>query len=68
MSCSEIEEASPSEEVVENEETQEAVETDGENRSVSNSCRKYLITQCLTAHTMMCWLYEIVLPLSHNGC
>ncbi|XP_067232457.1 intracellular hyaluronan-binding protein 4 isoform X1 [Chanodichthys erythropterus] len=29
---SEIEEASPSEEVVENEETQEAVETDGENR------------------------------------
>uniref|UniRef100_A0A8C1ZUF6 Zgc:103482 n=1 Tax=Cyprinus carpio TaxID=7962 RepID=A0A8C1ZUF6_CYPCA len=32
LSCSEIEEGSPIEEVVENEETQEAVETDGENR------------------------------------
>ncbi len=47
LSCSEIEEGSPSEEVVENEETQEAVETDGENRSVSHSCRKYLVTQMM---------------------
>jgi len=40
LSCSEIEEGSPSEEVVETEETQEVVATDGENRSVSYSCRK----------------------------
>lgn len=43
LSCSEIEEGSPSEEVVETEETQEVVATDGENRSVSHSCRKYLV-------------------------
>lgn len=46
LSCSEIEEGSPSE-VVETEETQEAVETDGENRSASHSCRKYLVTQMM---------------------
>lgn len=39
LSCSEIEEGSPSEEVVESEETQETIETDGENRSVSHSWR-----------------------------
>lgn len=37
LSCSEIEEGSPREEVVETEETQEVVATDGENRSVSHS-------------------------------
>lgn len=43
MSCSEVEEASPTEEVVESEETPEGVET-GENGSL-HYCREYLVTQ-----------------------
>lgn len=44
VSCSEIEEAQPSEEVVESEETPEGVET-GENRSFSHKCREYLVSR-----------------------
>lgn len=48
VSCSEIEEGSPSEEVGESEETPETVEADGENRSVSHIYREYL-----AMHTML---------------
>lgn len=43
MSCSEIEEATPSDEVVESEETPEGAET-GENRLFSHNCGEYLVT------------------------